>query len=745
MKVKKNVSILFLSILAILCALVGLTTMQSASVHATSTFEMVSGASIRAEGTDKALYGIKFAAKISSDLYDANDDYYVMIIPSGWLEKFDLIPTQEIPDPDYFDVLVNEQGKVWQGDDSVRTINIMPTVPVLNKKDGYYYASGSITSIKYENTFREFFGIVFKADENLENREYATLNDNIRSVSEVASVALNDSETVFTTEQINYFNETVKNAYNAKNGKSATDAQDDLPDITSAISNMVVSNGTKFSLKPTNLPDGLGINVVYTSSNNDAISIDENGLATVLADSGSVDLTVKVLGKTFTNTITLRPAMAENMLEDFNSELSANNVQYNVWANCGDGGFPGIYHPTYNDATGVIEIKGHENGASQTPIRFNKTEQELYEILQKSESITIKVCSTTNVWLVPAGTTGFVLKQSDGWKEIVINKTDLLTGTTLEAFCKAHCNTGNGKGGAILSRANNGDEIYIDSISFNEIAPTIELASYTAPTTAGGTFTLPKATLKQGDLVIDDAQISVTASVNVPTPSTGGTQKDDISLNVANIAGVNKIKVHSGTTKITYSCEYKGQTYTKTITYTISDRAAMASDMLEDFDDAASVYNLSNSASGSFNPSYWPASEYLDVFQEANGVVKFTAGSDGAKTVKVIFNKTEAELIEIMQTLEKATFKIYNDTDSAKAFYGKDTSTFIKALGSKVWTEVNMTKAQLLAGMTGSTDEEKIANFAKMYCKTGTGSTALFRVDKSSIIYIDSISFTTAE
>ena len=169
-----------------------------------------------------------------------------------------------------------------------------------------------------------------------------------------------------------------------------------------------------------------------------------------------------------------RPAMADNMLEDFNDASTAANVQWNQYGTCDGSGngswWAGKYHEEYAGATGVVEIAGHAEGASgYVPIRFSKTEAELLEILGKMTSITIRVYVTTNQWVVPVGQSGKVLKAADGWQDITITKEQLLTGTTAEDFAKAHCNTGSGKGNTFKrgnTKAGEDGTIYIDYISF---------------------------------------------------------------------------------------------------------------------------------------------------------------------------------------------------------------------------------------------------------------------------------------
>ena len=469
MKTLKKCGIaILLACAALFGALVVLTGKAPAVLAAgAESFTMTKGAYLRADGEATEEYGLRFEATLSAADYNADDKFYVMIIPSGWTKTYNLTDGC-----DYFDILVNQNGMVWQGEG--KTIIIMES-KAKAAGENVYSVSGSIKTIKYENSFREFFGIVFKTDADGSNRYYAKLNDNYRSISNVAAMALNDENANYSQGVTSFLNQTVKNAYNAYNGKTSSDVQDDLPEIVSGIVDMTVCSGSTFSAVPAGIPSGIGITVKYSVQDEKA-SVSEDGVVTANASEGSTKITARVLGKNYVNTVAFRSAMADNMLEDFNVKSSAKNVQYNQYGSCDGSGngswWAGTYHEEYAGATGVVEIKGHAEGASgYVPIRFSRTEAELLEILEKMTSITIRAYVTTNQWVVPVGQSGNVL-QANVWQDITITKEQLLTGTTAEEFAKAHCNTGSGKGNT-FKRANTktGEDgtIYIDYISFNTV------------------------------------------------------------------------------------------------------------------------------------------------------------------------------------------------------------------------------------------------------------------------------------
>jgi hypothetical protein len=73
-----------------------------------------------------------------------------------------------------------------------------------------------------------------------------------------------------------------------------------------------------------------------------------------------------------------------------------------------------------------------------------------------------------NYWFVPVGQRGEILEP--GWHDITVSKAELLTGTTVEDFCKAHCNTGSGVGNTFTRANDSNQKIYIDYISFTSVS-----------------------------------------------------------------------------------------------------------------------------------------------------------------------------------------------------------------------------------------------------------------------------------
>ena len=242
------------------------------------TFEMVSGASVR----KVAPYGIKFSAKIGKDLYDSVDNFYFIIVPVAFINKY-VTSTENV---DYYAVLSS----------SPYDIAIVKAKSTL-KDDGYYYASASIVDILYKNLTRKFWSIAYYTD-NSGVRHYAdfTEGNNVRSIAQVASSALNGSES-FTEEQNNYLNDTVSNARLLQLGYSENRADKTLHPEKYTVNFDLVSEDDKPKIVPTNA-GVLTSDCTFSSSNNSVATIDEEGIITE-GNAGIAVITCVALGVSY--------------------------------------------------------------------------------------------------------------------------------------------------------------------------------------------------------------------------------------------------------------------------------------------------------------------------------------------------------------------------------------------------------------------------------------------------------------
>lgn len=157
---------------------------QTASANE-NTLAMEKGASLYLNPTGDITTGLKFS--FTDSAYDVNAEYGMMIVANDMLEDAQAALT----DGDITGV---------ETDDYVNLIKAAKEADIFNEKDVPIFAtvaqgddgllSHSVGELNEYNYVREFFGIGYKVTgEN--TYQYATLNDNVRSVFEVANLALN--------------------------------------------------------------------------------------------------------------------------------------------------------------------------------------------------------------------------------------------------------------------------------------------------------------------------------------------------------------------------------------------------------------------------------------------------------------------------------------------------------------------------------------------------------------------------
>jgi len=225
-------------------------------------------------------------------------------------------------------------------------------------------------------------------------------------------------------------------------------------------------------------------------------------------------------------TLIVRPQMASNMLEDFGHERSYENATGGL--SLAKDPSTGIWHETYTDndgktANGVVYLSIWYNNQVSAG-RFNKTETELKELINKLDSITLRFMIKREGFeefkfrffgveqTVPVGK----------WTAISVSKTEILSkmqGATeeekIEDFAKAYSITGSGVSngecrlfGSPIAGTGKPLDVYVDSITFDKV----EIAEYTAPSVAGGKFTIPTAKMVgvNGETICDEYEITAT-------------------------------------------------------------------------------------------------------------------------------------------------------------------------------------------------------------------------------------------
>ena len=738
------------SVLAISALAAGIMAINSnvleASATNTNTFEMQAGAWVRLPKEGETEYGIKYAAQIHKDEYVETDKYYVMIIPTGWLTTYDLKMGC-----DYYDILVNQNKKnPVETEGNPRTINIMESAP--KAQGDYYTISGSIVNIKYENTYREFFGIVYKTDENGENRVYADFDEgeNVRSISNVASAALNINaeKDIYTSQQKSDLLGLVKDAYNAsiKNEEST----EDLPTISATSVSLALEKDKNYQLNAINgIPEKLGIDVNYVSSDPTQVAVTDEGLLTIgTATSEGATVTATVLGKEYT---VATVSAADNMLVDFDVEGSTANILQSTESE---------WLEDYDGRQGVVKTSttsGGTYGNYKVKLHFDVTKAYM-------ESLDFDYISIW-AWIDEAGTwdirsheynleTGI---EGQKWQEIRIYQEEITTAKTTWYHNFGESGARNAFNSVYASDTYNGwsidhlfqirstaggdpKTVYIDSVSYVKF----EVEEYDQSQTTGE-FTLPTVSIYDNKaLLSNEADITVTQ----------GTKEYTVENGKVNFPYV-------GTYSIMYNFNYSGVSYCKELSINVVNGT------LEDFGDSLTAGLYSYGAT---------SGAYYEEYNGRTGVVGNTFTATANTYLQLKFDKTEEELkailcadgegnyswdyitmdICITRSDNSANGWIYVNKDSNRAFGWQYTPG--------TWVTIKLTREQIV-GKTQESDglgatsiwgyeiyknnsnqypqnaAAVIEKFCEMHCSSSTNASILM-LPSAAIngIYIDSIS-----
>ena len=153
----------------------------SASAATESGLSMSAGASIRLNEPS----GVKFQAVLPAAEYRAEDNYGFLIVPNDYFSKAGVVLGETT---DYVKAFTKayEEGKITKAPTVVENLTAQT-------RGELCYFEHSIVGILEQNYDREWFGVAFKktGEGGTAEYAYAGFSDNIRSVQEVSSRALN--------------------------------------------------------------------------------------------------------------------------------------------------------------------------------------------------------------------------------------------------------------------------------------------------------------------------------------------------------------------------------------------------------------------------------------------------------------------------------------------------------------------------------------------------------------------------
>ena len=303
------------------------------SVMAADGFEMLDGASIRMATP----LGLRFIAQMGEDVYTD------LVTEESGVEKkmgMYIMPYSYLADATkYSDGATGVENKNYQNittkidhvfydsaDSSVEN-------KIYEYKEGEYRANGVISNLKLANYDREFVGIAYVAETTSEGTTYTFAEfdaaDDVRNSTYVAIEAYEDytqdraravfneyvlgahMETKGMTETATGSDEnrTVTFTYNGNTYDSATAAATaagvnlsvSLDKSVAYIKNAGGSTQLTAAIKDGSTPVTFnGAHAVFSSSNEDIITVDKTGKVTAVADSGNAKITASFMGKTAT-------------------------------------------------------------------------------------------------------------------------------------------------------------------------------------------------------------------------------------------------------------------------------------------------------------------------------------------------------------------------------------------------------------------------------------------------------------
>jgi len=181
----------------------------------------------------------------------------------------------------------------------------------------------------------------------------------------------------------------------------------------------------------------------------------------------------------------------------------------------------------------------------------------------------------------------------------------------------------------------------------------------------------------------------------------------------------------------------------------------MAEHELENFDTANSRYNCSNDYSNINISSSTHHATYKDgaettAYGVAYAEIYYSMGSITAR-----FGRTEAELLKIMENLDTLTVRVMITRDVSDTEYRLRVFGIYKLIPTNTWTNITLTREEILNKITGETEDAKIANFANAFSNNGDGianessnEVRMFGAACNGIsvkVYLDSITYTVRD
>ena len=279
------------------------------SIHSTisrSIFSMTVGASIR---MNEGSMGIRFEAELG-DSYDEEASYYMMIVPKSYLTAFNITGNYY---ESLYSALYSAGLSTYIG--AMQCQPFQYTAEEAAKYDKVvtsWYVRGSLTNIQYHNMNTEFFAIAYKMKDGVYT--YAKFNegDNVRSIADVASKALNATD-MYTDEQKIILNRLVDRAL--KEGAGVAEDAPYVGETVSISATELVGYPVATQLTLNGIPDDADVYVAWVSSNPSVVAVDEYGNVLGVS-SGTATITANYRGVSYTCEVTNVACAKPSLIKD---------------------------------------------------------------------------------------------------------------------------------------------------------------------------------------------------------------------------------------------------------------------------------------------------------------------------------------------------------------------------------------------------------------------------------------------
>lgn len=319
MKTTKKI-IAALALMTIVSGTVGALSLQQAQADGTTSFAMLEGASIRLAETT----GLRFQVELGSQQYSEvtddtkNVELGMLILPEPYVTAYETAKASN-ENLTYHDYFETENKIVWDKVIEDEKIFVKSDLKESEQADyyreGYYYASGVISEVLFNNYNRNFVAVAYTKTTAADNTVSYTYTDKslARSVAYVAGAAYEKKDwgsyestvqgfienATYNLAGVKQDSETEKYTYNAMSYDTLSAAKEAAGEITMSITAKDVMLTGKMQTATSALKVGeteINSSIAYSVADNTIATVEENGLVTAQDKNGTTNVKASAFG-----------------------------------------------------------------------------------------------------------------------------------------------------------------------------------------------------------------------------------------------------------------------------------------------------------------------------------------------------------------------------------------------------------------------------------------------------------------